>query len=429
MSSGTQSATNSKSKLNSNLRLELAKDYKTLQICQAENHDTWGVPLSIEDYYERELKSYKDKPCNFERNYDDPSTKEGVYYWVMYNENDEIVCSCETLVCLSYHYQDIGKTGGEGDIGKCYSAIVGSVYTFKAHRGNGYATQMMNSLVEWKLPELLNEQFDFTFLYSEVGEYYSRMGFKSYHVPTIEIPVVMNGKLKVSSDLNEIEMLGTDHTKQIEVYDEQVKKMILAKGKEVAQSGSEQQKLPILAMKPTQEKFNWFYERDKHTGEKLYNVDPESLKFGIALKESPGDNFIAWHLDFRARLVMIIAIQTTSFINLQKLIRAMFTKLQSPDFCHESNSHNPESQHTEQLFDKVVIWEEEIVNFDNGDGDGNVAKNGNSEVLTWLKDEFESAEFNISNESLSALRLLHPEMNNGNLNLVHWISNSKWCWY
>ncbi|GME77490.1 unnamed protein product [Ambrosiozyma monospora] len=128
---------------------------------------------------------------------------------------------------------------------------------------------------------------------------------------------------------------------------------------------------------------------------------------------------------------MVIAIHTTSFINLQKLIRAMFQKLQSPDFCLQFNSSNTSTaSHTEQLFDKVVIWEEEILNFDNGNDNGNGNGNDNSEVvLKWLKNEFESAKLNIVNESLSALRLLHPELNNGNVNHVNWISNSKWCWY
>ncbi|KAG0236316.1 hypothetical protein BGW42_003728 [Actinomortierella wolfii] len=66
------------------------------------------------------------------------------------------------------------------------SAHVAMVCTVKQHRGNGYASWMMYRI--WEYFEQQRE-FPFTYLYSDAGDMYVRMGWKRFPANTLDIPV------------------------------------------------------------------------------------------------------------------------------------------------------------------------------------------------------------------------------------------------
>jgi GNAT superfamily N-acetyltransferase len=112
-------------------------------------HEAWGQRLSVDDFVARE-----------ERLRAHPWAKEGMRSWLLV-DGAQILASCESFEMLSFLDGKAGRTFG-----------VASVYTEAALRGRGHAARMMELLVEAVGPHHAG------LLFSDVGDYYARMGWR-----------------------------------------------------------------------------------------------------------------------------------------------------------------------------------------------------------------------------------------------------------
>lgn len=91
------------------------------------NFQSWGHPLSLKDYIDRELTLGK-------------LSEDVRQHWVLMR-GEEILASCET-----YKSPVVAKI--EGQIVNGYSYGVASVFVFEQLRGHGYASTMMKLLYQ-----------------------------------------------------------------------------------------------------------------------------------------------------------------------------------------------------------------------------------------------------------------------------------------
>ncbi len=123
-------------------------------------HEAWGGKLTVEQFVEREarLRAHRWAGRNMTS-------------WLMVDgDHYQILSSCESFEMTSFLDGRAGRTFG-----------VASVYTEPALRGRGHAAQMMKLLVDAVGPHQAGV------LFSDVGDYYARLGWRV--VPSFEYVV------------------------------------------------------------------------------------------------------------------------------------------------------------------------------------------------------------------------------------------------
>ncbi|KAG7856974.1 hypothetical protein KL939_003759 [Ogataea angusta] len=344
------------------LVLERVKDLRVLRYVLSHNHSAWGGQLDVEEYIERERLNYTHRFCDLWRS--EPVVN-GTYYWVfrdtaLPSENfEDIVCACEFVVRDSYYF--------DKSLHQCKCAAIGSVYTLEQHRKKGYATEMMEQLVE-KMKELFRGEYDFSFLYSEVGEYYSRFGFRSHHVPVALLETGKNTEIEYSYVTEE------NLPKFIDQYDAKVRKMVQATPTSVA-------------VKPSVQNIEWFQNRSIHLA-KLQKREFDGNRFGIHI----GSAFALWYYEFGDDQVTLIMLDAETPDQTRKLLECCMAEC-----C---------------AVKKIKIWHDELV-YHAGEKD---------EAALGLVTEL-GGSVGHTNESLSALSMLHSSSQPA------WVANGKWAWY
>lgn len=146
---------------NDQLQLIHVTDRDLIDFTRFHNSGTWKGFLSVEDFILREYVLNKSPHCD------------NIMIFLLLHGNDK-VCSCELLIRDGIKFErnkEITVSTG------CISAV----YTYQEFRSKGYAKIMIDRVIE-QCKILLD---GFVFLYSEIGEYYTRLGFKSFHVPML----------------------------------------------------------------------------------------------------------------------------------------------------------------------------------------------------------------------------------------------------
>lgn len=140
-----------------------------------QNAAAWKGVLSTSDYVLREALLGR---CQMTSQ---------LHVYVLYDAGDsqEPLCSVEVLVRDAVRYEKLGDLVVLKPI-KC--GCIGGVFTYPQHRGQGLAKIMIDKVMELGNSELVGPD-GFIFLYSEVGEFYTRCGFKSFAVDIVEMPV------------------------------------------------------------------------------------------------------------------------------------------------------------------------------------------------------------------------------------------------
>ena len=194
---------------NDALKLEMYTDEDIVDYTHRVNAEAWRGLLSPEEYIERERvlastplsKKHRDLTVRekFPAGYD----WVGLKYFVLKDtrlpntsKTSQIVSSCETLNSLGYCIYPEGdpredKEGKEqgSRIQYCLNVCIGGVFTAKRYRGRGYAGAMIDLLN--KFYENIRDTAESSSLlknlvmtlYSEVRDYYERVGYISLHVP------------------------------------------------------------------------------------------------------------------------------------------------------------------------------------------------------------------------------------------------------
>lgn len=268
-----------------------------------QNADAWKNHLSTEDYVKREYVLGLSKMATSENH-------ELMVFIMTANDHPEIpLCSCELLVRkgLRYKKTELGSVEKEDILSGC----IGAVFTYKEHRGQGLALIMIDHLVEMaKQPSILGPN-GFIFLYSEVGEYYARNGFKSFGIPITKVPLLQSEEAYSPSSTVELVQFH-DFKDLFNVYSTQFDQDVREK---VAADGLER-----VSVSCNEGYVDWFHLRAKYLGVKLFektahewdfaNESLESLSvkfaktdpnvFGLKLKSASGTlkGFIVWTYDY-----------------------------------------------------------------------------------------------------------------------------------
>ncbi|KAH3663338.1 hypothetical protein OGAPHI_005328 [Ogataea philodendri] len=336
-------------------------DPDTLWYVLSHNHESWGGKLSVDEYCEREQRNYTHRLCDLWR---DPSVTNGTYYWVLKDtalsptDRQDIVCACEFLVRDSYYF--------DTELRACKSAVVGSVYTLKDHRKKGYATKMLAMLVD-KMKEILTGEHDFTFLYSEVGEFYAQFGYKSANVPLAELAT--GGK----TDIQYTPIRGEQLAAFVDQYDRKLQALVRR------EPGS-------VAVKPSPAGVEWFHNRSVHLAG-LQKRQFDANCFGLNI----GNAFVIWYYEFATDRVTILMLDAETKEQVKQLLECCI--------CECSGVK------------KIRVWHDELV-YHGRDRDPDVL-----DVVLEL-----GGRINLENESLPAIGMLHSEKT------PVWIGNSKWPW-
>jgi hypothetical protein len=352
------------------MKLEPTTDIEIIKQCQAGNYVTWGPPLTLEQYQDRDWKNYNTDYMNLQR--DNPEITNGGVYFILKNQNGDIESSCEILLrdcwikTKDNNNNNNNNNNNEIIIINAKCAVIGSVYTIEKYRGKGNGNIMMNQLNKLLDSVYLTGPYDVAFLYSEVGEYYSKFEYQSYHVPVIKLDIEYYKNIVKNADFNYEQI--TDFTEVANDFKE--KKMI-----ELQKQSINNDDEMIFMLKPTASIFEWFSNRSHTSG---YLIRSSSSN------DSNDTNNILNYVIFTtvSSSTTILALYATNPI-IQDQLLSLVSK-------HHSNPSTT-----------LSIWETDLS----------------------FANKIKSIE-TIENSSLSAAR---TKISN-NKKLV-WAANGKWCWF
>lgn len=401
----------------SDYRLDLLTTHDEITHTHEQNAAAWRNLLSVEEYVAREHVLLLSKIASSE-------VSRVVVFGLRHVSSPTLLSSVELFVRHSwrYHRDATGKPVKTPILSGC----VGGLFTYPENRGKGIAQVMVDKLVEIaKSSDFLGTD-GFTILYSEVGEYYTRNGFKSFPVLLTNVAIAPLDAEYVAPD--GVELVGYhDFEDLFKVYAESFHAETLAK---VAADGIDR-----VAIDPVSGLVDWFHVRVKYFATKLFRekieFDPFKMSyeelndiftkvephfFGLKLVQ-PGTNelrgFIVWQYEYDqdktgafSNYATVIKIHVNNTLGdvdsiSHELILAMQAYLGAK---HAS----PQLQNIK----KIVIWE--------------------SEISTALKERFvgEGAVHGLENSSRSAM-LYNNEEDDEKLKegRIIWENNTKLPWF
>lgn len=386
-----------------------ATSRELIDFTRQENSASWSGVLTRPQYVVREAVLGKSRMMKHD------SHDNTLVVLVLQRIEDKVpVSSIEVMVRESVR---VDYTGGKTLSKKILSGCIGGVFTYPDHRGKGYGKIMLDKCVNYCKSNLVGED-GFTFLYSEIGEYYVRNGFTSYPVDLINIPVVKTQPIE-----EEVLVLKYhDFEDILKVYKNQLTKDVLHQ--------VETDHKTRVFLTPTSHIVDWFHLRSKFisymlTHEEQKRVDFTDLSYdqiaaifkktrpnnyGLALNDSKGGLIAAvvFTLDWSSKsenyatiLKIVVDDKYSKDKYTQKIIQALLNYL----------SENPEL--ADQTCLKVILWESEI----------------SGEVKNFLIEKFNS-KHGLENGSRSAV-LLNNDQDQSKLvsgDLI-WAGNDKIPWF
>ena len=313
---------------NDALKLEMYTDEDIVDYTHRVNAEAWRGLLSPEEYIERERVlastplSKKHRDLTVREKFPAGYEWVGLKYFVLKDtrlpntsKTSQIVSSCETLNSLGYCIYPEGdpredKEGKEqgSRIQYCLNVCIGGVFTAKRYRGRGYAGAMIDLLN--KFYEHIRDTAESSSLlknlvmtlYSEVKDYYERVGYISLHVPLhyIREPQFDNFVQQYCDKGAESgEPLGFDNYKDlVKLQDEQVKRDLLDCHRREPQAY-------VFTVRPDFDKYQWFQHRDVFIMEKLGRSTTGHPSFGYTLQDK---SHIIWHHHWSENTLIILKV-------------------------------------------------------------------------------------------------------------------------
>lgn len=395
-------------------------DLPSVNYTRLQNLAAWKNLLTAEEYVDREYVLGKAKITSSEVN-------RLTVFGLSNRENpDVIVSSIELLVREAWRFHR--TSNGSVEKTNIRSGCIGGVFTYPEYRGCGFATIMVDKLMEIAAaPEYLGPH-GFMFLYSEVGEYYTRNGFKSFAVPLLNVPLVEHDQ-KYLPEPNVHLIRYHEFDGLFRVLNEHCEQELRQK---VGSDGIDR-----ISVNPTAEYIDWFHLRVKYFSTKLFGdtglvYDPykdtyeelvekftqiEPFYFGLRVDcPETGElkGFIVWQYEYNG----------DSKGNFKNYVTVIKTFVNTPKFDKDAvqmelvlhmkkylEAFHPAPQMSN--FTKIVIWESEI----------------SDDVLACLVKKH-GAVHGLENGSRSAIRSMNAEedqkLRSGS---VVWENNNKLPWF
>lgn len=391
------------------LCFEENKDPEVIRYTHLSNGESWRGLQTLEEYGEREqllgMSPIATKGRSAEMKEKFPVGYEvfGLKYFVLKDRNleesskvSQIVSSCEALCRLGYAIHP--KSNGR--IVPVLTVCIGGVYTPPEHRGKGYARTMISDLNKHfddlaeapDAPDFV--KYHVKTLYSEVGEYYSKLGYSSQHVP-----------LHIVGDLNEFfdkycgqgavvsgRFLGFDSYEDLVALQEKQFETHLLK------LHREQPEKFVFTVAADIDIYKWFEIRDLFQMEKN-NRRQKDLKFGFALQNG---NHIIWHHQWNENLLVILKIYIDEGIG-SHAYSLVLKKLLAQAILEAKRCE----------FKALVFWDEELP----------IEKI--AELNSTLMSMKGAAKLYAENGSLSAVQ----PPNGFSIDDTVWDNNTKFCWF
>lgn len=345
--------------------LDRLHDLPSINHTRTKNAQAWKNLLPEQEYVEREFLLSKAKITSSKVN-------RLCVFALKKRDSDAVVSSMEVLIRQAWRFK---KEGDSVVTIPVLSGCIGAVYTYPEHRGNGFAALMVSKFMnEMRRDEYLGTE-GFTFLYSEIGEYYANHGFKSFGVPIAKIPLQPSTKLELPQGASLVEFHNFEYL--FAHYRDHFAGEMEAK---VKQDGIER-----ITVVPTADFVDWFHLRAKFlstrifgSGSAKYDVwndsyehiveqfqDVEPKYFGLRLDcPSSGDliGFIVWTYDFdyckeeecfhNHATVLKIYVNTPKFDRDTYALRLLELAKGYLELPHEEE---PLKNYTE-----LIVWESEI---------------------------------------------------------------------
>ncbi|CAH6720321.1 hypothetical protein CLIB1444_03S09318 [[Candida] jaroonii] len=242
------------------MKLTRLTDPDKIDFTRELNGDVWKGHLSVPDYQFRDRLLAKSPMCQDMRIYVVTESED-------INSTDDIMSSVEIIIRDGYKYN---SKDGKVEKTLVKNGCIGGVFTNPKFRGKGIAKFMIDELN--KICD--EEDLEFVILYSEVGDYYSRCGYESFHVPIRTRYIddyeakIFNGSEKYSVDGFDVELIDYQGFKEVmDLHNEEEDKRIMAMN-----DGKSR-----VVFAPSEEVVNWFHLRIKYF---CYNLvsSPEALK-------------------------------------------------------------------------------------------------------------------------------------------------------
>lgn len=395
------------------LELHITKSKEDILQCQANNFVTWGEPLTLKQYQHRDAINYESSYMNLNRDDYFKDINGGIYFILKDSKTNIIESACEILIRDSW-------IANNGKLIDCKSAVIGSVYTVEKFRGKGNASLMINEL-NLKMKQFLKNEFDTAFLYSEVGEYYSKFGYKSFNKPVIEIDLSINNQFNLNNNFK-YNPLFMDFNEISSDYFNRMKELVI--NQSILKKGNH------FMLKPNIKIFEWFANRARVNYWAInhplvpapYGIEQErsnnnnnnkvneilNIITGFTIKDEQNRlNYIIFYPQFHSNDCYILLMHSDRKENAIKLIKLVINQ------CKKWGMK------------KIYGWETDIGDYNNiGD-----QENTNS-FLSFLKDNGINYHIKETNSSLSAIQFLNKDSNNDNNKIpTYWDGNGKWCWF
>lgn len=339
-------------------QLEHVQDVDLINYTRQRNAETWKNALTVEDYIARDHLLGKCKITSSHNN-------SMCVFVFRQKSSNVIVSSAELIVRESWRFYK----SSDGSVAKklVKSGCIGAVFTYPEFRGRGIAKIMVEEIKKVsKTQEYVGED-GFTFLYSEVGDYYKACDFESFPVPLISLPL----KPKKQDLPLEAHLLGFH---EAEGLFQQYAGFLSNKLTNLVQKDG----IERISIKPSADIVDWFHLRAKYSSYKLFchqevelnvwtdsyaeivkklsKIEPKVL--GIKLNHPNSDKlrgFIIWTYDYDMKnghfcnhgtLLKVHLEEESVVLQLIKWMKAFF----------ESSTEIPQLQH----FENISIWELEI---------------------------------------------------------------------
>lgn len=246
--------------------LEQVSDLPTKNFTRLQNSAAWKNLLSAEDYVLREHVLSLSKIASSDVN-------RLVIFVLRAKDGTEPLCSCELLIREAWKLE---KTDDKVVKTNVLSGCVGGVFTYEGNRGRGLATIMIDKLVATARSSRFLGESGFIFLYLEVGEFYTRNGFKLFGVPLLNLPLAASGKAfapRAGVELVRYHEFGDLFREYNAHFEREMRAKVAADG------------VPRLSVDPTADYVDWFHLRVKYFGVKLFGTK-QQFDFAAELYES-----------------------------------------------------------------------------------------------------------------------------------------------
>ena len=383
-------------------------DLETIHFTHQQNAASWKGQLSEQDYVTREMVLGKSK-----------ITADKLKVFVLTSSNDnEPLLSVELLVRPAWKFV-YDETTGKSVRKQILCGCIGGVFTYPKNRGKGLGKIMTDKLVSAAKDQYLGPD-GYIFLYSEIGEYYTKNGFKSFGIDLMNIPV---GEIDDIVALSSEYELINYHTfaPLLEMYAKQVDTELSLK--------TIQDKTTRVSIVPSGDLVDWFHVRSKYISYKLHyekfdekpfdfhtatyedivekfnTIEPQ--KFGLKISENGKlVGAIIWTYDWTSKSENYCTVLKTIIVPGNDVDSTTIKLL-------ECMRHHLKGSLENQTSTKIVMWECEV----------------SAAVKEFLADKW-STKTGIENSSRSALRLCDDKEQDLMMNnKLIWEGNDKLPWF